>query len=107
MAHVRTANKEGTAKQLAEASEGYQADGVGFYTHHEARPRISRDRRAAPPMTTRELIAYHERKLRTLQAEHRAGFTDEVRRLKNHRDQDAKQNFLAALWKQLAKELRK
>ena len=38
MAHVRQANRTGTAKQLAGDSTGYAADGLGAWTHQHARP---------------------------------------------------------------------
>lgn len=37
MAHVRTANKHGTAAELAECSPGYSSNGESEFTRHVAR----------------------------------------------------------------------
>jgi len=108
MAHVKVANRHGTAAQLAElAGEGFgYSDGVGMYTHESARARKSSVKFPVRTLTTRQRIDKEERELRALQVAHRT-LTDSVKLLRNERDQNARTNFLEkTLWPSLAAELR-
>jgi hypothetical protein len=105
--NLKRSNKGTSSADLAGAPDlAYVASGEGKWSRTKAHPQTQRDTRSPPQRTTRELIAYHERKLATLRAQHRTE-RDPVRLLRNERDQDAKSNFIAALWRTLAQELRK
>lgn len=107
MGHIRQANKGTSTRDLADVPDiAYVPSGEGQWSrdkaHPPARPSV---RFPTRPLTTRQMIEQHERKLRKLYEQHKVE-RDPVRIARIRRDIDAKQNFLAALWQTLGKELR-
>lgn len=97
-----------TAPALVEGKDpAYVGDGVGRWSHIAAKSKQPRPAAAARPQSIRTLIEIHERKLRDLYAEHRAGISDPARLAKVRADIDAKQNFTAKLWAELAANIKR
>jgi len=103
VAHVRRANKHGTAAELAENSVGYAGDGLSVFSHEAARSKAPA-RGSTRTMSLRERIKQQEHAFRELKI--RFDRASEVERPKLQVQLGIKAKWLSTLWSELGAQKR-